>query len=578
MIPTLAVFLEKKLKGAFLKAFPDLKENFSPMVTQSTQEKFGDYQCNSAMPLAKELKENPRKIAEKVCEILKEEGSSFLKTGEVAGPGFLNLSFLPSFLEERLEELFVKKDFQFKDPASKKVVIDFSSPNIAKEMHVGHLRSTIIGDSIARVFEFLGHDVKRLNHVGDWGTSFGMLIAYLKEEVPQGLEEGADLGDLVKWYKASKKKFDEDAAFKKRAQLEVVALQGGEEATLEAWKKICEISRTAFEEIYQLLDIQIEERGESYYNPFLNKVIEELAQKKLLEVSDGAKCVYPEGFKNREGNPLPLIVQKSDGGFNYATTDLAALNHRIQDEKADRIIYVTDLGQATHFAMVFKVAEMAGIYDPKKVEVNHVPFGLVLGPDGKKFKTRSGETERLLDLIEKGIEKAGEVLKERQLALNEEELQSLAKALGINAIKYADLSNNRVGDYTFSYDKMLQFEGNTAAFLMYSYVRVAGIKRKLEGELDFSKISFSLEHASELALALHLLRFSETLTQVSRDLMPNRLAEYLFELSGKFNHFFRDCRVIGDAKEKERLKLVELVGYILGKGLELLGLQRVERM
>lgn len=576
MIPTLAAFLEEKLKKNFTSNFEGLPEEFSPIITQSKQETFGDYQCNSAMSLAKVLKENPRKIAEKIADSL--SGDPDFEKVEVAGPGFLNLTLALPLIETWLGQVNESREDFYHDPSKKRVVIDFSSPNIAKEMHVGHLRSTIIGDCLARILEFMGHSVKRLNHVGDWGTSFGMLIAYIKEEIPKGLSGSHTLDELVDWYRKSKKKFDEDADFKERSRLEVVALQGGDPDSLKTWKRICEISRDAFEQIYTLLDVKIEERGESFYNPFLPQMISLLEEKGLIEVSEGAKCVYPEGFKNREGNPMPLIVQKRDGGFNYATTDLAAIFHRVNEEKADRIIYVTDMGQATHFQMVFKTAQMAGLYDPKHVELNHVPFGLVLGPDGKKFKTRSGETEKLIDLIEKGIEKAKEVLDQRDLDLEPQELNHLAKALGVNSIKYADLSNNRVSDYTFSYDRMLRFEGNTAPFLMYSYVRVAGIKRKLSSPVDLQAVSFKLAHPSEKALALHLLRFSEALSQINKDLMPNRLADYLYELSGKFNHFFRDCKVIGDAKEKERLKLVDLTGQILGIGMDLLGLQRVERM
>jgi arginyl-tRNA synthetase len=338
---------------------------------------------------------------------------------------------------------------------SQRIVVDFSSPNTAKQMHVGHLRSTIIGDCIARVFEFLGADVLRLNHIGDWGTAFGMLITYLKAEHPQVLagEEKTDLTHLVAWYKAAKAKFDEDELFKKNAQQQVVALQSGNADALKAWQIICEISRQNYQEIYDLLNVDIIERGESFYNPLLAATIEDLTQKGLVTTSEGAKCIFLEGFVNREGDPLPLMIQKSDGGYNYASTDMAAIKHRITEEKADRIAYLTDAGQGQHFAMIFKAAEQAGYLTNAKggrVRVDHVPFGLVLGPDGKKFKTRSGDTEPLINLIYAAIDEAEKIIRTREPQLDDAEIKVRARVLGINAIKYADLVGNRINDYVFS--------------------------------------------------------------------------------------------------------------------------------
>jgi arginyl-tRNA synthetase len=449
-------------------------------------------------------------------------------------------------------------------------------------MHVGHLRSTIIGDSLARVFEFLGYDVLRLNHIGDWGTAFGMLIAYMKEharEVLAGKQE-TDLSHLVNWYRASKAKFDEDPEFKSQAQKEVVALQSGQADSLKAWNIICDISRKAYQEIYDLLDIRITERGESFYNPMLANTVVDLEAKALVEVSDGAKCIFPPGFVGRDNAPQPLIIQKSDGGYNYATTDIAALKHRIEVEHADRIMILTDAGQASHFAMVFKVAEMAGYLDRNKLRIDHVPFGLVLGPDGKKFRTRSGETERLVDLLYTGIEKAKAILKERYPEQSDAELEKMARVLGINAIKYADLSCNRTGDYSFSYEKMLKFEGNTAAFIMYSYVRTASIKRKVNADMPalMKAPHIELEHPSEIKLALALSQFPEVLQQVTQDLMPNRLTDYLYRLAEEFNAFFRDCRVEGDSKQHSRLLLCEASSRVLHQGMQLLGLKALEKM
>jgi arginyl-tRNA synthetase len=447
---------------------------------------------------------------------------------------------------------------------------------------VGHLRSTIIGDAIARLFEFLGHEVLRVSHVGDWGTQFGMLITHLKDTAPQVLsgEERTDIFTLMQWYKESKKRFDADPEFKKRSQLQVVALQSGDSSALKAWKIICDISRKSYQEIYDLLDVKLTERGESFYNPQLHSLILDLQEKGLITISDGAKCIFLEGFQNREGEPLPMIVQKSDGGYNYDTTDMAAIRYRIEVEKADRIVYVTDAGQSLHFSMIFKAAEKASYLDPTACRVDHVAFGVVLGPDGKKFKTRSGETERLIDLLQEAVSHAKEILKERLTDISDQELDALSRALGIDAVKYADLSCHRTKDYLFSYERMLKFEGNTAAFLLYAYVRIQGIKRKVGKPIeDVEKRShISLVHPAEVSLGLHLRQFGEVLDAFSRDLLPNRLCEYLYILAEKFNAFFRDCRVEGSLEEESRLLLCEASALVLKQGLEVLGLRTINRM
>jgi len=462
------------------------------------------------------------------------------------------------------------------------VIVEFSSPNVAKELHVGHIRSTIIGDCIARLFEFLGQDVLRLNHIGDWGTQFGMLITYMKDlhrAVLRG-EEPTDLESLMKWYKASKKRFDEEPDFKTRAQREVVLLQSGDKEALHAWKLICDISRKGFQEIYDLMHVRLTERGESFYNPYLKDIVHEFEQKGLVTVSDGAKCVYLEGFKNREGEPLPLMIQKSDGGYNYDTTDLAAIRHRLKVEKADRLIYVVDAGQSLHFQMIFSAAEKVGWLDPSKAKADHVPFGLVLGADGKKFKTRSGETEKLIDLLTEAVDRARALVVERLPTADHREREHLAQVLGIGAVKYADLSSLRTKDYTFSYERMLRFEGNTAVFLLYAYVRINGIKRKTHADMSqvLSQSQIAVHHPSEISLGIHLRRFGEILEMMARDLLPNRLTDYLFELAEKFNAFFRDCRVEGTPEEGSRLVLCELTSRVLKQGLEILGLETVERM
>lgn len=579
---SLQSLLIERLRGAITKAFPGWTEEAE--VVQSTQEQFGHYQCNSSLKIAKELKQNPREVARLITQALESDPSfsTMFSKVEIAGPGFINLSLSSSFLEERVTRILQDPFLGVTRPSRKeRVIVEFSSPNVAKELHVGHLRSTIIGDSLARIFSFLGADVLRLNHIGDWGTQFGMLIRFLQKDHPAVLsgQEPTDLTHLMGWYKESKKRFDEDPVFKKESQAQVVKLQGGDPDSLSAWRMICQISSKAFQEIYDLLDVQIQERGESFYNEFLPGVVLDLERKGLITVSDGAKCVFLDGMIGRDGTPLPMIIQKSDAGYNYETTDMAALRHRIDIEKAERIIILTDAGQALHFQMVFQTAEKAGYYDPSRVVLDHVTFGVVLGPDGKKFKTRSGETEKLIDLLQEAVDRARVIMEERLPDASSLEKEAAARALGIGAIKYADLSGNRVKDYVFSYDRMLKFEGNTAAFLLYAFVRIQGIKRK--GGFDDKELlqgSIQLGHPSEISLALHLCQFEETLKAVAKDLLPNRLADYLYILSEKFNAFYRDCRVDGSPEEKSRLLLLEASGKILEKGLNLLGLKTIPRM
>jgi arginyl-tRNA synthetase len=579
---TLLMTFRKKVSDSISRAFQGSlsPEECKADIAACAQVEFGHYQCNSALRLSKILKQNPRAVAQKIIDHF--DGEMCEKI-EIAGPGFINFTLQPSFLSQQLQQQLNDRFLGAAPPEQRqKVIVEFSSPNIAKELHVGHIRSTIIGDCLARLFEFLGQDVLRLNHLGDWGTQFGMLIAYMKDFYPAVLQgtEPTNLESLMKWYKAAKKRFDEDADFKNRAQKEVVRLQSGEKESMHAWKLICDVSRKGFQEIYDLMHVRIVERGESFYNPHLKDVVEELDRKGLVTVSDGAKCIFLPGFQNREGEPLPLMIQKSDGGYNYDTTDLAAIRHRIYVEKADRIVIVVDAGQSLHLQMVFAAAEKAGWLDPSKVEVDHVGFGLVLGADGKKFKTRSGDTEKLIDLLHEAIDKAREIVTERLPEAKQEEREHLAHVLGIGAVKYADLASLRTKDYTFSYDRMLRFEGNTAVFLLYAYVRINGIKRKTHADMHhvLAHNKIAVQHPSEIALGLHLRRFGETLEMMARDLLPNRLTDYLYELAEKFNAFFRDCRVEGTPEEGSRLVLCELTARIMKQGLEILGLETVERM
>ncbi|MBP9841173.1 MAG: arginine--tRNA ligase [Simkaniaceae bacterium] len=525
------------------------------------QSEFAHYQCNTPLRLAKVLQKNPREVAQ---QIIDKCSSDICEKFEISGPGFINITLKLSVLSEDLSQIFRDVRLGVPEPLKRqRIIVEFSSPNVAKELHVGHLRSTIIGDSLARLFEFLGHDVLRLNHIGDWGTQFGMLIAYIQQHK---LSDEADLPTLMGWYKASKLAFDADPEFKKKSQLKVIQLQAGDAECVRIWKQICAISRRAYQEIYDLLDVKLLERGESTYNEALKPLVEDLVKRGIAVDSEGAKCIFVEG------EPVPFMVQKSDGGFGYATTDMAALKQRLEVEKADRVIYVIDAGQQLHMQLLFKSALKAGYYDPSKVELNHVQFGVVLGADGKKFKTRSGETERLIDLLNEAIARAGVLLQERKLN------ESDAVILGLDAVKYADLSNQRIKDYVFSYDRMLCFEGNTAAYLLYSYVRIQGIKRKVGKNLAALERKIVLKHPAEIKLGLHLRQFGETLDHMALDLMPHRLTDYLYTLAEKFNAFYRDCSVEGHEDETSRLLLSELTARILQQGLQILGLKTIERM
>ena len=578
--------LKTRFTQALTTAFGSDLVGIDPMVVPASNPKFGDYQSNISLSLSKQLGQPPRVIAQKLLEHLDVAG--ICQEPTIAGPGFVNLTVEPSYLEAQLNDIQSNPRLGV-EPAKtpQPVIVDFSSPNIAKEMHVGHLRSTIIGDSIARILEFQGHDVLRLNHVGDWGTQFGMLICYLSEAYPAALTtaDALDIGDLVSFYKQAKKRFDEDEAFKEASRNEVVKLQSGAEDSRKAWQLLCEQSRREFQVIYDLLDIKLTERGESFYNPLLPTVVEELTQLGLLEQNDGAKCVFVEGFTNKSGEPLPLIVQKSDGGYNYAATDLAAIRYRIQQDQAERIIYVTDAGQANHFTQVFQVARRAG-WLTDAVEVIHVPFGLVQGEDGKKLKTRSGETVRLRDLLDEAIARFRAYLEARLKEEDREETEEfkayVAKVAGISAVKYADLSQNRSSNYVFSYDKMLADKGNTAPYLLYAYARIQSISRK--GNIDFAQLGADakilLQEEPELVLGKHLLQLGEVLRAVEQDLLPNHLCQYLYELSQKFNQFYDQCPVlkVEEPLRTSRLVLCHLTAKTLKLGLSLLGISVLDRM
>ncbi|MGA0252861.1 arginine--tRNA ligase [Vulcanococcus sp.] len=591
----IAQSLENQLRDAMQRAFPEAAaagQAFDPQLAPASKPEFGDFQANGALPLAKPLGQPPRKIAEAVVEQLKADDGfmALCQEPQIAGPGFINITLQPERLAAEVQQRL--GDARLGVPAVEQaapVVVDFSSPNIAKEMHVGHLRSTIIGDSLARVLEFRGHPVLRLNHVGDWGTQFGMLITHLKQVAPEALEtaDAVDLGDLVAFYREAKKRFDEDEAFQTTSREEVVKLQGGDPVSLKAWGLLCDQSRREFQKIYDRLDIRLSERGESFYNPYLEGVVRDLEATGLLVVDDGAGCVFLEGVSGKDGKPLPVIVQKSDGGFNYATTDLAAIRYRFgsapEGDGARRVVYVTDAGQANHFAGVFQVARRAG-WLPEGARLEHVPFGLVQGEDGKKLKTRAGDTVRLRDLLDEAVERSEADLRRRleEEGRSEDEafIAHVANTVGLAAVKYADLSQNRITNYQFSFDRMLALQGNTAPYLLYAVVRIAGIARK-GGDLDAASAGgLQFSEPQEWALVRELLKFDAVIAEVEEELLPNRLCTYLFELSQVFNRFYDQVPVLKAEPEAlpSRLALCRLTADTLKLGLGLLGIPTLDRM
>ncbi|MBW4473166.1 MAG: arginine--tRNA ligase [Stenomitos rutilans HA7619-LM2] len=579
--------LKDRFEQALTAAFGADYGSVDPLLVPASNPKFGDYQANVSLSLAKPLGKAPRAIAEQVVQQL--DVADLCETPTVAGPGFINLTLKTSYLEAQIKAIQ-------SDPRlgvapidqPQRVIVDYPSPNIAKEMHVGHLRPAIIGDCLASILKFIGHDVLRISHVGDWGTPFGMLIAYLREAYPEALtaNESLDLGDLSTFYRQAKQRFDADEEFREAARLSVVQLQAGDAETLRAWKIVCELSSRSYRVIYDLMSIaHVLERGESFYNPLLESVVEDLKATELLVEDDGAQCVFLEGFTNKQGKPLPLIVQKSDGGYNYATTDLAAIRYRVKEDKVQRVIYPVGMEQTNHFAQIFQVGRRAG-WITETVEFIHAPFGLVLGEDNKKLKTRSGEAVRLQDLLDEAIAHARADLearlKEEGRQETEEFIAHVSQVIGISAIKYADLSQNRMSNYVFSYDKMLSLQGNTAVYMLYAYVRPQGISRK--GQIDFEQLGANaaivLQDESELTLAKHILQLDEILAQIDQDLLPNRLCQYLFELSQKFNRFYEQCPIL-DAEEPlrtSRLILADLTARTLKLGLSLLGIPVLERM
>jgi len=558
-----------------------LPEGLTPAIqVENTRDKsHGDFASNIAMMLAKPAGMKPRDLAQKLIDAL--PADSGISKVEIAGPGFLNFFQNSAALAERLDAALASAQLCVsKTSPAQRVVIDLSSPNLAKEMHVGHLRSTIIGDAVGRVLEFLGDTVIPQNHVGDWGTQFGMLLAYL-EENPASAE--TELSDLEQFYRAAKQRFDDSEAFANRARELVVKLQASDAECLRLWSRFNEISLSHCQKLYDRLNVKLtpaDVKGESAYNAELPGIIKALREKSLLTEDNGAQCVFLEAFKNAEGNPLPVIVQKAGGGYLYATTDLAAMRYRSQQLKADRVLYFVDQRQALHFQMAFEVARRAGFVHAG-MELEHMGFGTMNGADGRPFKTRDGGTVKLVDLLDEAEQRAYALVKGKNPDLDEAELRGIARAVGIGAVKYADLSKHRTSDYSFNFELMLSFEGNTAPYLLYAYTRVASVFRKLGRSMDEVAGSIVLEAEHEQALGAKLAQFAEVLNGVGEKGVPHLLCSYLYDLAGLFSSFYEHCPILtaeSEAVKLSRLRLAALTGKTLKQGLELLGLETLERM
>jgi arginyl-tRNA synthetase len=539
-------------------------------VSEATKPEFGDYQFNGAMALAKKLGKNPRQIAQEI--VAQFEFTGILSKAQIAGPGFINLWINPEWIAKQCQNAVNDKRLGVdKKKTPIKVVVDYSGPNMAKQMHVGHLRSTIIGDTLANLLEFLGDEVIRQNHIGDWGTQFGMLIAYLEE---MGEDGSGSLKDLEQFYKDAKGRFDEDEVFADKAREYVVKIQSGDNHCLQLWQKFIDISLGHCEEVYHKLGVKLtrdDVRAESFYNDDLANVVEDLKRAKKLQESNGAQCVF------LEGDEIPVIVQKGDGGYLYATTDLAALRYRANILGAKRISYVVDARQAGHFKQVFKVAKDSG-FVPQDVKLEHIAFGTMMDKNGKPFKTRDGGTVKLIDLLDEAVIKAKDAIKDKE-KYSKEETEKLAKIVGIGAVKYADLAINRESNYIFNWDKMLSFDGNTSLYMQYAYARIQSIFRKFDGEIRGDIIiGDDLEHR----LAVMLLRFENILEAAAQNATPNQITTYLYELATLFMRFYEQNPIlkegVSETVKMSRLQLADLTAKTIKQGLDILGIEVVDRL
>jgi len=571
--------LSEKIKQAMIAAGADAQ--CEALVRQSGKVQFGDYQANGIMPAAKKLGLNPREFAQNVLD--KADLQDIAEKTEIAGPGFINIFLKNTWLAENINRAVQDPKLGVHNPEKQTVVVDYSSPNVAKEMHVGHLRSTIIGDAVVRTLEFLGNHVIRANHVGDWGTQFGMLIAYLEKMENEHASE-MELSDLEAFYRAAKKHYDEDPVFAEKARNYVVKLQSGDEYCRTMWQKLVKITMQQNQHNYDRLNVTLTDKdvmGESLYNPMLPGIVEDLKKQGLAVEDDGALVVYLDEFKNKDGDPMGVIVQKKDGGFLYTTTDIAAAKYRYETLKAHRALVFSDTRQSQHMQQAWLITRKAG-YVPDSFQLEHKNFGMMLGKDGKPFKTRSGDTVKLADLLDEAIERAGVLISQKSTALSEQEKADVIEAVGIGSVKYADLSKNRTTDYVFDWDNMLSFEGNTAPYMQYAYTRIRSIFNRSQialSEVEQAKLSITDE--KERALAIKLLQFEEAVQVVGKEGTPHVLCAYLYELAGVFSSFYEHCPILNNDDQQvklSRLKLALLTERTLKQGLDLLGIKTVEKM
>ncbi|MEX0534409.1 arginine--tRNA ligase [Raoultella terrigena] len=571
--------LSEKVSHALIAA--GAPADCEPQVRQSAKIQFGDYQANGVMAVAKKLGMAPRQLAEQVLSHLDLNGIA--NKVEIAGPGFINIFLDPAFLAANVSQALSSERLGVAQPQAQTIVVDYSAPNVAKEMHVGHLRSTIIGDAAVRTLEFLGHKVIRANHVGDWGTQFGMLIAWLEKQQQENAGEMA-LADLEGFYREAKKHYDEDEAFAERARSYVVKLQGGDEYFRQMWRQLVDITMSQNQITYDRLNVTLtrdDVMGESLYNPMLPGIVADLKAQGLAVESEGATVVFLDEYKNKEGEPMGVIIQKKDGGYLYTTTDIACAKYRYETLHADRVLYYIDSRQHQHLMQAWTIVRKAG-YVPGSVPLEHHMFGMMLGKDGKPFKTRAGGTVKLADLLDEALERARRLVAEKNPDMPADELEKLANAVGIGAVKYADLSKNRTTDYIFDWDNMLAFEGNTAPYMQYAYTRVLSVFRKAEiDERALAAAPVIITEDREAQLAARLLQFEETLTVVAREGTPHVMCAYLYDLAGLFSGFYEHCPILSAESEEtrnSRLKLAQLTAKTLKTGLDTLGIKTVERM
>jgi arginyl-tRNA synthetase len=572
--------LAQRVHDAIVASFgPDFGDT-DPLIRPSS---FADFQANAALPLGKRLGRPPREVAAELTSRLDVAG--ICAEPEVSGPGFINLTLRDDWIAAQASRMLADPRLGLppvSDP--QKIVVEYSSPNVAKEMHVGHLRTTIVGDAIARVLEFAGHQVIRDNHVGDWGTQFGMLIEYLLDVGEDSAEAGLLRTDPNAFYQAARRIFDSDPGFAERARKRVVDLQGGDPGTLQLWQEIVDLSLDYLHRIYGRLGVTLTDddiKGESFYNHLLADTVARLEEQGIAVYSDGALCAFPPGFTNREGGPLPVIIRKSDGGYNYSTTDLATIRYRVDVLHIDRAIYVVGSDQTLHFQMVFAVAREAG-WIPAGTRFEHAQIGLVLGPDGNRLRTRSGDNVQLSDLLQEAVDRARGILVELDAAarFDPAELDAIAEAVGIGAVKYADLSTARESAYVFDWDRMISFRGNTGPYLQYATARIRSIFRRADG-VGTAEGGIAITAGPERALALKLLGFGAVLTGVGETAEPHRLCTYLFDVASLFTTFYEECPVLKAepaSLRASRLALCALTLDVLTLGLTLLGVPIPERM